>query len=207
MPPPLYPADPAVETIVADAVDGGQRARRRCSSATSTRPVRPGPLVRAGRRRRRTRDPDIVENRGGESTLGNLVAEVQRWATEPEEFGGAEIAFMNPGGLRANMARHPTVTYRQAADVQPFANTLVNMDLTGAQIKTVLEQQWQRDGDGQHPDAGRSCASARPRASSTPTTRPCPRVDRITGIWLNDEPIVAGDVVLGDRQLVPRRRR
>ena len=24
-----------------------------------------------------------TENRGGESTLGNLVAEVQRWATEP----------------------------------------------------------------------------------------------------------------------------
>ena len=29
--------------------------------------------------------------------------------------------------------------------VQPFANTLVNMTLTGAQIETVLEQQWQRD--------------------------------------------------------------
>ncbi len=29
--------------------------------------------------------------------------------------------------------------------MQSFANTLVNMQLTGAQIKTVLEQQWQRD--------------------------------------------------------------
>ena len=43
------------------------------------------------------------------------------------------------------------LTYRQAADVQPFANTLVNMDLTGAQIKTILEQQWQRDADGNIP--------------------------------------------------------
>jgi 5'-nucleotidase len=91
-------------------------------------------------------------NRGGESTLGNLVAEVQRWATEAPESGAAEIAFMNPGGLRDDMRGvddgdgYPrTLTYRQAANVQPFANTLVNMDLTGAQIKTVLEQQWQRD--------------------------------------------------------------
>ena len=45
----------------------------------------------------------------------------------------------------------PTVTYKQAAVVQPFANTLVNMGMTGDQIKTVLEQQWQRDSDGNIP--------------------------------------------------------
>ena len=72
------------------------------------------------------------------------------------ESGAAQIAFMNPGGLRQDMvgtgtgAFPRTLTFKQAADVQPFANTLVNMDLTGAQIKTVLEQQWQ---------AGRCCAS------------------------------------------------
>ena len=43
------------------------------------------------------------ENRGGESTLGNLVAEVQRWATPADTVGAAQIAFMNPGGLRADM--------------------------------------------------------------------------------------------------------
>lgn len=95
-----------------------------------------------------------TENRGGESTLGNLVAEVQRWATSTPEAGAAQIAFMNPGGLRQDMvgnnaAGYPaTLTYKQAAVVQPFANTLVNMKLTGAQIKTVLEQQWQRDDKG-----------------------------------------------------------
>ena len=35
------------------------------------------------------------------------------------------------------------MTYEEAANVQPFANTLVKLDLTAAQIKTVLEQQWQ----------------------------------------------------------------
>ena len=144
-----------------------------------------------------------MENRGGESTLGNLVAEVQRWATESETFGAAEIAFMNPGGLRANMAG-PTVTYKQAANVQPFANTLVNMDLTGAQIKTVLEQQWQRDAEGNVP------------------SRPFLRLGTSEGFEYSYDPSLPGGlpdhrdlaqrradrpqvrVVLGDRELVPR---
>ncbi len=59
---------------------------------------------------------------------------------------------MNPGGLRTDIlgARDADaglkVTYKQAANVQPFANTLVNMNLTGAQIKAALEQQWQPTG-------------------------------------------------------------
>ena len=93
----------------------------------------------------RARQSAGTENRGGESTVGNFVADVQKWAT------GADIAFMNPGGLRANLtfassnADDPNgnVTYREAADVQPFANTLVTQTLTGAQIKSVLEEQWQ----------------------------------------------------------------
>ncbi|MBZ5740368.1 bifunctional metallophosphatase/5'-nucleotidase [Nocardioides mangrovi] len=92
------------------------------------------------------------ENRGGESTLGNLVAEAQRWATRKESTGAAQIAFMNPGGLRADMVGNNSggypaeLTYKQAASVQPFANTLVNMTMSGAQIRTVLGQQWQPDG-------------------------------------------------------------
>jgi 5'-nucleotidase len=148
VPPSLYPADPLVETIVADAV-----AEADVLGAVPLGDTE-GPYDRARWSAPdgddEGTDRDIVENRGGESTLGNLVAEVQRWATESETFGAAEIAFMNPGGLRANMAG-PTVTYKQAANVQPFANTLVNMDLTGAQIKTVLEQQWQRDAQGNVP--------------------------------------------------------
>ena len=52
---------------------------------------------------------------------------------------------MNPGGLRADLASGE-VTYREAADVQPFANTLVTLNLTGAQVKKVLEEQWQPAG-------------------------------------------------------------
>ena len=85
------------------------------------------------------------ENRGGESTLGNFVADVQKWALNADQPRGVQIAFMNPGGLRADLASG-TVTYAEAAAVQPFANTLVSLTLTGAQIKQVLEQQWQPAG-------------------------------------------------------------
>jgi 5'-nucleotidase len=100
----------------------------------------------------RAAQSDGSENRGGESPMGNFVAEVQRWATA--DRNGAQIAFMNPGGLRTDIlykssgAGDPdgNVTYKEAAVVQPFANTLVVLDLTGAQIKAALEQQWQPAG-------------------------------------------------------------
>ena len=97
------------------------------------------------------------------------------------------------------------MTYRQAANVQPFANTLVNMDLTGAQIKTVLEQQWQRDGDGNIPTRPflRLGTSEGFEYSYDPAL---PEGSRITGIWLNGEPLSRHDVVLRHGQLVPRRR-
>ncbi|MCW2853578.1 MAG: 5-Nucleotidase domain protein [Nocardioides sp.] len=135
-----YPVDPATKTIVDAAV-----------ATAETRGAEP--LGEIGNRFDRAKLADgTTENRGGESTLGNLVAEVQRWATESPEAGEAQIAFMNPGGLRADMAglgdgTFPrTLTYKQAAVVQPFANTLVNMDLKGSDIKAVLEQQWQPAG-------------------------------------------------------------
>ncbi len=185
-PPALYPADPAVEAIVADAV----------AEADVLGAVELGDISAAANRGRWAEpdndsdpdtDPQIVENRGSESSLGNLVAEVQRWATEAPESGAAQIAFMNPGGLRANMAG-PTVTYKQAAGVQPFANTLVNMDLTGAQIKTVLEQQWQRDADGDIPTRPflRLGTSEGFEYSYDPAL---PEGERITSIWLNGAPL------------------
>ncbi|MFB8386036.1 bifunctional metallophosphatase/5'-nucleotidase [Microbacterium sp. NPDC055910] len=88
-----------------------------------------------------------TENRGAESTLGNFVADAQLWAVQRTD-PTAQIAFMNPGGLRTDMTYAPdgVLTYREAASVQPFANTLVALTLTGAQLTTLLEQQWQPAG-------------------------------------------------------------
>jgi 5'-nucleotidase len=75
-------------------------------------------------------------NASGESALGNLIADAQRASA------GAEVALMNAGGIRTGLAAGE-VTWGELFAVQPFANTLVSMDLTGAQLAQALEQQWQ----------------------------------------------------------------
>ena len=63
---------------------------------------------------------------------------------------------MNPGGVRADLTldeisggeQPGEVTYGEAFEVQPFGNLLVTMDLTGAQIEQLLEQQAMDDRPG-----------------------------------------------------------
>ncbi|QKJ67295.1 bifunctional metallophosphatase/5'-nucleotidase [Deefgea piscis] len=82
-------------------------------------------------------------NPAGESTLGDVIVDSQLAATKPANMGAAEIAFMNPGGVRADLVPVASqVTYGQLFTVQPFGNTLVSMTLNGAQIKEMLEQQF-----------------------------------------------------------------
>jgi 5'-nucleotidase len=95
----------------------------------------------------RAKQASGAENRGGESTLGNFVADAQLWSAKRTD-SATRIAFMNPGGLRADMVFAPdgVLSYREAAEVQSFANTLVTLNLTGEQIRQALEQQWQPAG-------------------------------------------------------------
>ncbi|MEZ5407314.1 MAG: bifunctional metallophosphatase/5'-nucleotidase [Acidimicrobiales bacterium] len=79
-------------------------------------------------------------NRNTESSLANLIADAQLAATSAVADGGAQIALMNPGGVRADLDAGP-ITFRELFDVQPFGNLLVTMDLTGQQLHDVLEQQ------------------------------------------------------------------
>lgn len=76
-----------------------------------------------------------AQNSAGESALGNLIADAQRAAM------GTDFAFMNPGGIRADLLAGP-VTWGALFTVQPFGNSLVKMDLTGQQIIDLLNQQW-----------------------------------------------------------------
>ncbi|WP_165063282.1 bifunctional metallophosphatase/5'-nucleotidase [Marisediminicola senii] len=130
-----FAPDPAVEAIVAAAVE--------VAAVEGSVPlgVITDDVNRAQQPGTGDREGTLVENRGGESTLGNLVADVQAWATQE---AGAELALMNPGGLRTNLEAGDdgVVTYAEAAGVQPFANTLVAMDLTTEQLTAVLEEQW-----------------------------------------------------------------
>ncbi len=90
-------------------------------------------------------------NRGIETPMADLVADAILWGTDDADEGGAQISFMNVGGVRGSFVydaiaageQPGEITYSEAYAVAPFGNLLVSMDLTGAQIKQVLEQQYQ----------------------------------------------------------------
>ncbi|MCC6623496.1 MAG: bifunctional metallophosphatase/5'-nucleotidase [Deltaproteobacteria bacterium] len=78
------------------------------------------------------------QDASGQSPLGMVIADAQL-AAEAEP-SGAEVALMNPGGVRADLLKGP-VTYGALFAVQPFGNELVTMTLTGAELEAVLEEQ------------------------------------------------------------------
>jgi len=84
-----------------------------------------------------------------EEPLGDVIADAQLEATSAAGSGGAVMAFMNPGGIRSDLTYaqsgsegNGAVTYSEAFTVQPFNNLLETITLTGAQIVTLLQQQF-----------------------------------------------------------------
>ncbi|KAA5830492.1 bifunctional metallophosphatase/5'-nucleotidase [Saccharopolyspora hirsuta] len=123
------PADPAAQALIDEATGkAAPIANRKVGTIT-------GDLLRAGAP-------------SGESPLGDVLADAQLAATQGN---GAQIAMTNPGGIRTDLvhASSPAgegdgvVTYGEAYAVQPFGNVMQTLTLTGAQLKNVLEQQWQ----------------------------------------------------------------
>ncbi len=108
--------DPAVAAVVAAAQAQTAPLANRLLGAA------PAALLRA-------------PNAAGESALGDLIADAQRATAQ------ADVAFMNPGGIRTDLRAGP-VTYADLFAIQPFGNSLVTMTLTGAQLVELLEQQW-----------------------------------------------------------------
>jgi 5'-nucleotidase len=99
----------------------------------------------------------------GESALGDVIADAQYVATQPAGLGGAQLAFMNPGGIRADLRVSDVssggeapgeVTYGEAFTVQPFGNSLVTKTMTGDMIRRLLQQQFAGCG-GTAPAGGR----------------------------------------------------
>jgi len=124
MAPDAFKPDPGLSAYLADV-----RARSRAELAKPVARLQ-GALSRK-------------ENPAGESVLGGVIADAAVAATRDQ---GAQIGFMNPGGIRKDLeaGEGGVVSFGQAQAVLPFGNTLVVMDLTGAQLRRVLEQQWDR---------------------------------------------------------------
>jgi 2',3'-cyclic-nucleotide 2'-phosphodiesterase/3'-nucleotidase len=78
-------------------------------------------------------DTLLVRDRGGESPIGNLVTDAMRRAV------AAEVALQNPGGLRADLPAG-VVTRGTLYEVVPLDNTIVEMQLTGDELREALEE-------------------------------------------------------------------
>ena len=98
-----------------------------------SRPLAQRPVVRLGA------PFSLAANPAGESALGNLIADAQLAATRD---AGAQVAFMNPGGVRAPLGGEGRleVVYEQVFAVQPFYNQLITMTLSGEQLLQFLER-------------------------------------------------------------------
>ncbi|WP_020651473.1 bifunctional metallophosphatase/5'-nucleotidase [Massilia niastensis] len=125
MKPGDYPADPTMSAFIASV-----KERSRAALSRPVARLAQAPVLRK-------------QNAAGESVLGGLIADAVLDATRNV---GARIGFMNEGGIRKDLeaGEDKVAAFGQTQAVLPFGNTLVVMDLTGAQIRTLLEQQWAR---------------------------------------------------------------
>ena len=112
--------------------------------------------------------------------LGALIADAQLAATAG---AGAQIAFMNPFGIRApiNPAPDGSVTFGMIYATQPFGNQLITGTLTGAELKAMLEQSFADSGPEQFltPSAGFSYTVDRDALAGA----------RVSAMRLNGKPI------------------
>ena len=126
------------------------------------------------------------DDRSKQSALGGLVADALRDTLADPARGGAEIALVNPGGLRAELlyAGDGVITLAEANAVLPFVNNLWTTTLTGEQLRLALEQQW---GD----TAGRDRDLALGVSENVRVTYDVARGagQRITGIWIDGAPV------------------
>lgn len=122
---PRYSAEPAVAALVERYSKAAEPIAARAVGRLA------GPALKSA-------------NEHGESVLGNLVADAQLEATQSAADGGARIALMNPGGVRADLvpAADGGISFGQLFAAQPFANMMVVKSLTGRQLRAVLEQQF-----------------------------------------------------------------
>ncbi len=119
---PVYAKDPPTQAIVDRYAAASAQASARVVGRLS------GPVTREA-----TAAREIIG--------GTFIADAQLAATRGQ---GAQIAFSNSGGVRADIIPGPggVVTFGQIFAMQPFGNNLVVKTLTGAQLKALLEQQF-----------------------------------------------------------------
>jgi len=138
------------------------------------------------------------DNRAKPSTMGTLVADSLLATLSDSDRGGAQIGVVNPGGLRGELyyaksgveTSDGVISYSEANSVLPFVNNLWTTTLTGAQLKQVLEEQWQPDG------VTRTYLALGLSKNVSYTYDPAAaRNSRITSIWINGKLVLPTDEI------------
>jgi 5'-nucleotidase len=134
----------------------------------------------------------------GESALGDVIADAQLASMAPSSHGGAVVAFMNAGGIRADLvansaraaARPGEVSYGELFNVQPFGNVMTVLTMTGDMIKRLLEQQFD------NPAPGERSVLQVSKGFTYRYTRNAPAGHRVD----------AGSLMIGERRIAPTDR-
>ena len=108
--------------------------------ATQTAAMRLRPVV--------TLNHPLIRDSDGthfDSVFGNVIADAH--LSYANQHGHADVAFINEGSIRNDLpsGQRPapmTVTFGDLYATQPFGNMLMSMQLTGAEIVQLLQQQW-----------------------------------------------------------------
>ncbi|SDL63787.1 5'-nucleotidase [Corynebacterium mycetoides] len=130
-------------------------------------------------------DADSGSNRGVESQLNNLLANVAKWGVAQNSQVTPDIGVMNAGGVRADLLEGD-VTFAEAFSVQPFGNEITYTTLKGSDFIEALEQQW-KDTD---PEASRPRLSLGVSDNVSYTYDPTRAYgERITNVIVDGEPI------------------
>lgn len=122
-----------------------------------------------------------------ETTAANLVADAQLAAARTALGDGIDVAFINTSGVRTNLdsAADGQLTYGEIFAMQPFGNMLQVLELTGAELKQALEEQWCNQG----PATPCNTLLAPSASLAYSYNRMLPPGQRITSITLNGAPI------------------
>jgi 5'-nucleotidase len=122
----IFQADPEVAALVA--------RYREAASGAANRPV--------GRLAGGVHKPESISQEG---TAAELIADAQWFVARDPSRGNANFALMNNGGARTDLLPEAdgTVRFGEIFAMQPFANNVVTKSYTGAEIKAVLEQQFE----------------------------------------------------------------
>lgn len=145
-----------------------------------------------------TKGAGVRDDRASESAMGDLVANALRDGI-PADMGTPDLGIVNPGGLRnefyyaADTSTNPlntdgVITYAEANNVLPFINNIWLVDVTGATLKKILEQQWQRDANGNVPTRPYLMLGL---SDNVTVTRDPSRTegDRITSVTIDGQPL------------------